>query len=199
MLNEVQGALKGNAHRFRIDVDQRKGNGFSYFTFISVDALQELRKWFATRQGIVNNVEEASEAIFIKNNGGVFDIDDFEGNFSYHVRKNKLKDGPWSLSSHMFRKLFKTESRPPERNVDQDCVEFMMGHLSGIQSVGGIYDRTPELYVDVIEREYAKLEPYLNIYSQRTALGSTDLSQEEITDLKELLKKMKMGKVRIDS
>ena len=31
--------------------------------------------------------------------------------------------------------------------------------------MGGIYDRSPEIYDSAIEEEYAKLEPYINIYS----------------------------------
>lgn len=36
---------------------------------------------------------------------------------------------------------------------------------SGLDATGGVYDRTPELYEKTFEREYEKLEPYINIYS----------------------------------
>ena len=183
----VEGCLKNGQKRVRVDVDQRKGNGFNYFTFISEDAIQELRKWLWLREGIVRKCtvegKPVADTIFIKNNGGVFDLYDFEGNFGYHVAKAKLWDGPWSLSSHMLRKLFKTESRPPERGIDQDCVEFMMGHISGIESVGGIYDRTPELAPEVIEKEYVKLEPYINIYTSK-AVQVEEKGKKELDEVR---------------
>jgi hypothetical protein len=115
----------------------------------------------------------------------------FEVNFIRVARKMKIKDGPWSVTSHMFRKLFKTESRPPERNIDQDCIEFMLGHSSGIQAVGGTYDKTPELHAEVVEKEYSKLEPFVNIYSQRSA-GGVGLSGED----RELLVLLRNPKVK---
>ena len=36
--------------------------------------------------------------------------------------------------------------------------------MNALDSMGGVYDRTPEIHEDVIEKEYAKLEPYVNIY-----------------------------------
>jgi hypothetical protein len=47
----------------------------------------------------------------------------------------------------------------------------MMGHSkeSGqdhkLDVVGGVYDGTPTVYPDIVEKEYAKLEPYINIYT----------------------------------
>jgi len=37
--------------------------------------------------------------------------------------------------------------------------------VNALDSTGGVYDKTPEIHEDVIEKEYAKLEPYINIYS----------------------------------
>jgi len=197
----VRECLRKGATRIKVEFDERKHNGFSYFTYISVDAIQELRKWMAEREKISERFHgKVADAIFIKyHNGGAYDIDDFEQIYSSWIRKARLKDGPWSFSSHMFRKLFKTESRPPERNVDQDCVEFMMGHLSGIESVGGIYDRTPELYEGVIEKEYAKLEPYVNIYSGKPAAEARglQLTEERMKTLELIAQKFEEGKIKI--
>lgn len=44
-------------------------------------------------------------------------------------------------------------------------MEFWLGHVNALDSMGGVYDRTPEIHEDVIEKEYAKLKPYINIYS----------------------------------
>lgn len=37
--------------------------------------------------------------------------------------------------------------------------------MNALDRMGGVYDRTPEIHEAVIEKEYAKLEPYINIYS----------------------------------
>lgn len=207
-LDYVHACLRPGVCRIRVDFDERKGNGFSYFTFIGADGLQELRKWFAERDKVCRALEtrgiKPACAIFIKShNGGPYDVDDFEGMYRYYVvKKAKLRtQGPLSLNSHMFRKLFKTESRPPERNVDQDCVEFMMGHLSGIESVGGVYDRTPELYEGVIEKEYAKLEAYVNVYSGRVAQPQSQglkVTDERLATLELMAKMFEEGKFKTE-
>lgn len=72
----------------------------------------------------------------------------------------------------------------------------MTGHASGIGSVGGIYDRTPEINPRILETEYAKLEPYLNIYSGKTGqVGWISEEDQEMFAL--LLQKFKEGKVQI--
>jgi len=65
----------------------------------------------------------------------------------------------------MFRKLFKSEASIPDRGIDRNITEFWMGHTEGVEKVGAEYDRTPEIYEKVMEKEYVKLEPYINIYS----------------------------------
>jgi integrase len=209
MLPQLSGALQAGTSRFRVDFDERKGNGFNYFTFISADALHELRKWLSLREHWLDGRGDPG-CIFIAKPiatrggrpclvGRALSVVSFEVNFNRVVRKMKLKDEAWGVTPHMFRKLFKTESRAPERGVDQDCVEFLMGHSSGIQAVGGIYDRTPELHAEVVEKEYQKMEPYLNIYSQRP--GETeeeeDLSQEDFDTLMEMIQEFKKRKTKV--
>ena len=198
-LDNVEKAIRASAQRIKINFDERKGNNLNYFTFISVDAIQELKKWLARRRLMAEQLEDKvnSQAIFINMKGGAYDTDDCLRNFRAYLKKAKMYDGPWRLTSHMFRKLFKTESRPPERGIDQDCVEFMMGHLSGIASIGNVYDKTPELYGEVIEKEYAKLEPFVNVYSGHRTAEDLHLTESELQELKELLSQMKQGKVRI--
>jgi hypothetical protein len=52
----------------------------------------------------------------------------------------------------------------------------MLGHSEGkdsngvrvtheLDAVGGTYDNAPHVYPNVVEKEYQKLEPFLNIYS----------------------------------
>jgi len=60
------------------------------------------------------------------------------------------------------------------RGISKSYVAFMLGHKSGmavpnrLEAVGGTYDNAPRIYEDAVEKEYARLEKYLNIYSSRT-------------------------------
>ena len=78
------------------------------------------------------------------------------------------------VTTHMFRKLFKTEASVPDRAIDHEIVEFWMGHIKGIDAVGGPYDRNPEIHEEIFEKEYAKLEPYINIYSNPLGVKISD-------------------------
>jgi len=62
--------------------------------------------------------------------------------------------------------------------------------------VGGTYDKAPWVYPDVVEKEYAKLEPYINIYSLRAVeLG---LSEKDRYVLNRVLEAVEQGKIRIE-
>ena len=69
----------------------------------------------------------------------------------------------------------------------------MMGHSSGtgqdhkLDVVGGVYDHAPMVYPGVVEKEYSKLEPYLNIYSSKIQGQGLDLAENDVSMLKELL------------
>lgn len=181
-LSYVEGCIKNRQNRIRLDFPERKGNGLKYFSFISVDAIQELKKWLILRNKWLKKVGRKNSTVFITRSGEALTVNKFTVAFNRRMRDMKLSNGPFSLTSHMFRKLFKTESSPPERGIRCDYVEFMMGHLSGIESVGGIYDRTPEIHEGIVEKEYAKLEAYVNVYNGKR--GEADLSDEERAGLK---------------
>jgi hypothetical protein len=176
-LDYLSQRVREGATRIRLDFPERKGNGFPYFSFISVDAIHELEKWLETREQILKRLGKTSKAIFITNRGRAFGVHYFGVEFARQLRAAKYRRGAFQVTSHMLRKLFKTESSPPERNIDQNYVEFMMGHSSGIAAVGGIYDRTPEINPRIVESEYAKLEPYINIYSSRAQ--TTSLTEDQ--------------------
>lgn len=197
MLDYLVGCIKAGAQRIRIDFDERKGNGFRYFSFISRDAIQELRKWMALREKWLKGKKDPG-LLFITKRANPLTVGKFESHFDDKLRRAKIKKDPFTFTTHMFRKLFKTEAGPPERGIDRDCIEFMMGHSSGIENVGGVYDKMPELYADVIEREYAKLEPYINIYSGKTAeTEGLGISEEDVDTLKQLLAMFKQGKIKV--
>jgi len=192
-------SLRSGAQRIRLDFDERKRNGFTYFTFISQDAVQELRKWLAERDRKLDEKGIKSNAIFVTRTGKPLKPLKFAVLFNQRMHAAKLSSGPYSLRSHMFRKLFKSEASVPDRGIDPSCVEFWMGHAEDIKGKGGIYDRSPELYADMIEKEYAKLEPYINIYSSSRAVETgLGLSEEEMAKLRRLFDLMKAGKLKIE-
>ena len=184
MWDQIKPQLEAGKGRIKIEVDERKGYGKGYFTYISRDAIHELKKWLVVRQRIVERARERfgyvdpqieqGTPIFITNKATPYGENNFHHNYEYIVRKRGLKRLPYSKVSHMFRKLFKTEASIPERAIDRNIVEFWMGHTGGIGKVGAEYDRTPEIYEEVIEAEYEKLEPFINIYSSPIAKRETD-------------------------
>jgi len=44
----------------------------------------------------------------------------------------------------------------------------------------------PEIHEDVVEREYMKLEPFLNIYSSKVAMREADPLLEKVSQLSEI-------------
>ena len=184
MWDQIQPQLEARKEKIKIEIDERKGYGKWYFTYISRDAIHELKKWLVIRQRIVERAKEKSgyispkieqgAPIFITNKATPYGENNFHHNYDYIIRKRRLKRVPYAKVSHMFRKLFKTEASIPERAIDRNIVEFWMGHTGGIEKVGAEYDRTPEIYEKVIEAEYEKLEPFINIYSSPIAKRETD-------------------------
>lgn len=195
MLDYIQARIRAGAERIKIEFDERKGNGFSYFTFISQDAIQELRKWLIQRERWIQKTglaAEAEKAIFISLTGRTMTVPKFERNFQNQLYRSKLKTGAYGIVSHQLRKVFKTESSPPERGIDSRIVEFMLGHKGGLEAVGNTYDESPQIYERTIEKEYQKLEPYINLYSgvAAEAQGESEAIKNEVQQLRAEVKHM---------
>jgi integrase len=190
--------------RIRLDFPERKGNGFRYFTFISEDAIQQLRKWRLVRQQWLRELGMESDYLFITNRGKPLACKVFHNNFRLIMMRHGLYKMPYSVRRHGFRKFFEQEASPPDRGISKAYVSFMMGHSRGtgedhkLDVVGGVYDGAPSVYPNVVEKEYAKMEPYLNLYSGRAAEAEEDLSDEDVASLKELAQLMKEGKIKIE-
>jgi hypothetical protein len=188
--------------RIRFDFDGRKGNGFAYYTFCSIDAITEIQKWLPIRRKWLAG--ETSSHLFIKRNGEKLTSEAWKSPFRERLQRHGVYKGPYTVIFHMFRKIFESEASPPDRGISRDYVRFMMGHavddVNGDQLdiPGGTYDQAPFTHPDAVEREYAKLEPYINIYTGRRNEGEEpQLSDEDMETLKELLRKINEGKVRI--
>jgi integrase len=195
--------IDAGKERIRFDFAERKGNGFAYFSFISQDAIQEIQKWRPLRARILEERGVDSEYLFITETGRPLPCKQFHNNLRLMLTRHKLYTGSHSVRSHGFRKFFEQEASPPERGISRSYVSFMMGHSSGsgedhkLDVVGGVYDNCPRVYPDVVEKEYAKLESYINIYSGKTSEGD-ELSDEDRALLSRILQLAKEGKIKIE-
>jgi len=188
---EVMRQVEAGANRIRLDFPERKGNGFRFFSFISVDAIQEVKKWLPIRDQWLKTLGLDSEWLFITRTGKPLRCDEFHNNFRLLMKRHKLYDLPYSVPRHGFRKFFEQEASPPDRGISRAYVSFMMGHSQGdgsghvLDAVGGVYDHAPEVYPEAVEKEYAKLEPYLNIYSNKAVDSPRSEALNMLADLLE--------------
>jgi hypothetical protein len=189
--------------RIRIDFpDGRKGNGFKYYTFFSVDAITEIQKWLPIRKKWLG--DRKSPYLFIKRDGSKMTPEAWRSPFRERLERHGVYKGPYTVIFHMFRKIFESEASPPDRGISKDYMRFMLGHAvddvnnDQLDVPGGIYDQAPFTHPDAVEREYAKLEPYINIYSERPAdVQGERISDEDMDILKLLIKKGREGKIKI--
>jgi integrase len=191
--------------RIRFDFNERKSNDFPYYTFCSIDAITELQKWLPIRRKWLGG--RKSPYLFIKRDGEKLTPEAWKSPFRERLQRHGVYKGPYTVIFHMFRKIFESEASPPDRGISKDYVRFMMGHsiddVNGDQLdiPGGTYDQAPFTHPSAVEREYAKLEPYLNIYSGRPAAGADedlDLSAEDVASFKEMLQMWKEGRLKIE-
>jgi len=153
--------------------DGRKGNGFKYYTFCSVDAITEVQKWLPIRKKWLG--DRKSPYLFIQRDGSKMTPQAWRSPFRERLERHGVYKGPYSVVFHMFRKIFESEASPPDRGISKDYARFMMGHsvdeeeLDQLDIPGGTYDEAPFTHPDAVEKEYAKLEPYINIYTGKAA------------------------------
>ncbi len=161
--------------------------GGRYWTYISTDAIHELRKYIVER-----GEPKEGEAIFVSRGGKpvspvyVADVLQRIGLKlgiipESELKKVKQRGHRYPLRLHQFRKLFKSESSVAGR-MDARYAEFFLGHAGGLAQIGGIYDKSPELHEELFEAEYKKLAPYLNVY---TGVQSLEKRVAEIEKLKQ--------------
>jgi len=157
MWDYIKPQIDADKPRIKIDFSDRKYNNFPYFTYISRDAIQELRKWMFVRSRILAELELEKRPIFITKTGKAYTENDFYVTLDYYRKHGKpeLRRLLKGFVTHQLRKLFKTEASIPERGIDRNVVEFWMGHVNALDSVGGVYDKTPEIHEDVIEKGQA--------------------------------------------
>jgi integrase len=201
--------IDAGAQRIRLDFDERKGNGFPYFTYISADAIQAIQKWRPIRQQILNELGNKSNYLFITKDGAPVKCKAFHTQLRTKLINHGLYGGPLSCRSHGFRKFFEQEASPPERGISMGYITFMMGHSAPppqdathrLDIVGGTYDNAPRVYANVVEKEYIKLEPYLNIYTGLAAKGAdlilTPEDEKDLKDIKDIMKAIREHRLEL--
>lgn len=189
--------------RIRFDFPERKLNDFQYYTFCSIDGITELQKWLSIRKKWLGSRQ--SPYLFIKRDGTKLTPEAWKSPFRERLQRHGVYKGPYSVVFHMFRKIFESEASPPDRGISRDYVRFMMGHAvddvgDQLDTPGGTYDQAPFTHPDAVEREYAKLEPYINIYSGKAAMQTQGLklTDEKLEILELLAQKFQEGKIKIE-
>lgn len=157
--------------RIRFDFEGRKGNDFRYYTFCSIDAITEIQKWLPVRKKWLAG--RKSPYLFIKRDGTKLTAEAWKSPFRERLQRHGVYKGPYTVIFHMFRKIFESEASPPDRGISREYSRFMLGHAvddvdgNTLDIPGGTYDQAPFTHPDAVEREYEKLEPYINIYTGR--------------------------------
>jgi hypothetical protein len=198
--------IDAGKERIRFDFTGRKGNDFAYFSFISRDAIQEIQKWRGLRQRILDDLGIESDYLFITNSGEPLTCRLYHTYTRICYIKAKIYSGPLSVRSHLYRKFFEQEASPPERGISKAYVAFMMGHSNGdgqnhpLDAVGGVYDRAPSVYPSAVEREYQKLERFLNVFSEKIEQPGDNEALKQINDqLRQKDKEIQELREKIDS
>ena len=112
--------VKAGKERIRFDFKERKGNGVPYFMFISRDAIQELRKWLAIREKLLEQLGiQNCRWIWITKTGRPLTPKQFHTIFRNTLTRHKLYHGPLSVRTHGFRKFFEQEASPPEIGISK--------------------------------------------------------------------------------
>lgn len=188
--------------RIRFNFDGRKGNDFRYYTFCSLDAITEIQEWLPLRRKWLNG--KKSPYLFIKRDGSKLTPEAWRSPFRERLERHDVYKGPYTVIFHMFRKIFESEASPPDRGISKDYVRFMMGHsvdkeeLDQLDIPGGTYDQAPFTHADAVEREYAKLEPYINIYTGKPPGQEHEgLNDDEIEAMRELIADYREGKIKV--
>lgn len=198
----VQREISAGKKRIRFDFPERKGNAFPYYSFCSIDAITELQKWLVIREKWLGN--RKGPYLFIRRSGGKLTPESWKGPFREILLRHGVYKGPYTAVFHMFRKIFESEASPPDRGISKDYVRFMMGHAvdcwngDKLDVPGGTYDQAPFTHPDAVEREYEKLEPYINIYTGKAATAKgLNISDEDAEEFEELLQFFREGRIKI--
>ncbi len=146
----------------------RKGHSMTYSTFLGRDSVEGLKAWrksWAEKEGRTPGGEDL---VFMGKGGPMC-----ESWINLRFREAALRltaegiahnGSPRSWHSHRLRHSFSTECQ--HAGVNPQVREYWMGHTSGVQ---WIYQH-PELHVQDLEKEYAKVEPYVSLDETETTL-----------------------------
>ena len=149
-----------------------------YYTFLGEEGKEAIKRWLRIRESKFG-LPEDDEPIFItiqKRNGkiGAPVNVTIQQNLVNAMKKAgvvpKSSKGPYDLHPHELRDMFK--SMCTLAGVKNVASEFFLGHT--IDRLG--YDKSPKYDIGFFEKEYLKVEPKLNLWSQQLKT----ISREEI-------------------
>ena len=149
-----------------------------YYTFLGEEGKDAIKRWLRIRESKFG-LPEDDEPIFItiqKRNGkiGAPVNVTIQQNLVNAMKKAgvvpKSSKGPYDLHPHELRDMFK--SMCTLAGVKNVASEFFLGHT--IDRLG--YDKSPKYDIGFFEKEYLKVEPKLNFWSQQLKT----ISREEI-------------------
>jgi Skp family chaperone for outer membrane proteins len=146
-----------------------EGRVHTYYTFLGNEGKESIKRWLRIRESKFGLPKE-DEPIFLtiqKRNGAINAPAKItiQHNLIHAMKKAGVvppnAKGPYDLHVHELRDMFK--SMCTLSGVNRVASEFFLGHT--IDRLG--YDKSPKYDEDFFKREYSKVEPKLNLWSQK--------------------------------
>ena len=156
--------------RVKLEFPGRKRHKRPYFTFAGRDSVLHLKiiraKW-AEEKG---REPGPDDLIFMGKTGvpmaQAWLNDRFKLAALRLFRQGVVKNGS-AASWHVYALRHSFETEASHARVQSEIRDFFLGHLRGIQWV---YNHRGELYPEDLEKEYAKLEPYVSLEPDKASL-----------------------------
>lgn len=181
-LEKLRADLERGVDPIRIELPgrKRKRNERPYFSFIGLDAINEIRNYFTKRV-------KSDKAIFLDQFKGPISKLAIKHYWDYHLRKTGMIKPTGSAKTrygknrHEMRDLFRTLwAKSP---ASPDVAEFLMGHVVDPLDYNKAY-----LDESFMKAEYRKALPWLNILSSKRAFGVVE--EEEVDRLRSQLEQL---------
>jgi Phage integrase family len=162
----------------------RKRHKKAYHTYIGRDAIAGLKLWRERWTELQGKIPGPNDLVFM-GKGGPMD----SGNLNAAMKDTALalfrqglilNGNPESWHSHALRHSFETESS--HAGVKGEIRDYLEGHISGITWT---YNHRDEIHPQDFEKEWLKIEPYVSLEPDRTALQN-EFEGRETTLLRRL-------------
>jgi integrase len=185
ILGLTWGRVNLESERMKLDFAGRKRHRRPYFTFGGRDSVLHLKIWRAKWAEDVGREPRAEDLIFLGKREVPMAPSWLNERFRLTAlrlhKQGLVKNGsPGSWHVYALRHSFETEAS--HARVPSEIRDFLLGHLRGIQWV---YNHRDQLYPEDVEREYAKMEPYVSLEPDKLTVR-TEFEEREKSLLKRL-------------